>query len=109
MGIGERVGGQINCKDAEKDLPAHGIKNSMIRFPDSTEDQIASILENLKNGKAVGADGFTALTLRNNLEFTPVMTNLTKLIRGSGVNAAYRPRECARFSLTPILPLCSTF
>ena len=79
--VGGRVNRQVGYRDTNNDFPRYEVIKPMAEFTVPSADQIEKIIKELKNGKAAGPDGFSASTIKNNLQFfVPIITHLTSLI-----------------------------
>lgn len=70
----------VNLKDHydyAHNLPNYVVKTKLTEFPKPTSLDVTDVIKRLKSGKAPGADGFTAKTLKNNQDFfVPVVQHL---------------------------------
>ena len=83
--MGNRAAARIDYEDSDDLSPRYKVEDILRCFPEPTELRIESITKSLRISCAPGADGFTALTLKKNIEFfPPILTHLTSLICRSG-------------------------
>ena len=83
--MGTRVASRIAYEDSDDLSPHYEVENILRCSPEPTELRIESTIKSLRNNCAPGANGFTASTLKRNIDFfSPILTHLTSLICRSG-------------------------